>query len=77
MERFELSQSIATNCGASHNSSVGGPAYWSKSTCGWKIDDSIIVWVEQPVCQIPADEDADGWGVCYNNPDGGNIIFGS
>lgn len=80
VENFVLTQSIAS-CGAAHTSSVGGPNHWSKATCGWVVG-SEVYWSSVPACGESADDVyPEGWdgleAVCYNNPSGGNTIFGS
>ncbi|WP_455543005.1 hypothetical protein [Intestinibacter sp.] len=77
IEDFKLSQSISAGCGAAHDSNLGGPTQWSISTCAWDAGGAII-WTESNAkCNIKLEEDADGFGVCYNNVDGGANIFGS
>lgn len=78
-ESFELTQSIATGCGAvAGGNTTGGPAHWAKSTCGWKVGFQII-WVEGngSNCNTFRDPDVEYVGVCYNNPGGNNVIYTS
>lgn len=77
IEDFELSQNISAGCGAAHNSNLGGPTQWGKTTCGWNAGGAVI-WTEgNKGCTVKAEEDAEELGVCYNNPEGGMNIFGS
>ena len=81
MERFELSQSIADNCGATPGGgTLGRPAHWSKNSCGWFIDAETILWFdtgEFGSCNEHLKEGEDFDGLCYNNPAGGQAIFNS
>ena len=81
LELFSMTQSIATGCTAEDpanpNSTVGDPNIWNKQECGWAIDDNIIIWLEAPICNDYAGAEEDIDGICYNNPDGGNLIFAS
>jgi len=78
VELFSLAQSIAAACeGFQHDTGLGEPAHYDKTTCGWAMGD-FIVFVDAKICtdaQIGEDEDFNG--LCYNNPDGGTTIFGS
>lgn len=76
-ETFLLTQSIAAGCGAAHDSNLGGPNHGSKTTCGWNVG-GVALWTESNSgCNTPLDENADGGGICYNNPNGGASIFSS
>jgi hypothetical protein len=80
MERFNLAQSIAANCTAEEpanpHSSIGDPGWGSRESCGWLVGDYII-WTELNNCNWIADVNDEVMGVCYNNPNGDNIIFQS
>lgn len=81
VENFNLSQSIASTCGAANpDSTLGQPGFESKTSCGWDIGSGAIVWPANSVCTFPVKGDsapgADGSIVCYNNPEGGMNIFG-
>lgn len=79
MERFEMTQSIAAGCSAASSSTVGDPNIWSKTDCGWAVG-SDVIWdmdVTGSKCNFDWDLDADFSGICYNNPNGGQSIFGS
>lgn len=77
IEDFAIAQSIAASCGASHNSNLGAPMQWSKTTCGWDAGGAIIWTTNNDGCGIKLKEDAQGFGVCYNNPGNGVNIFSS
>lgn len=78
MEHFNMTQSIAAGCGAAHNSTLGHPNHANKNTCGWAIDDSVILWIGSTgVCTENNGENEDVMGICYNNPSGGQSIFNS
>ena len=76
VEYLALSQTVASNCNATPGgSSLGKPAQWSKTTCGWYMDENTILWVDAAHgCNIPLPADADVGGVCYNNPSNGGIF---
>ena len=79
METFNLTQTIAAGCGAAAGgNTLGRPAQWSKSTCGWDLGNEIL-WAENTDanCNSYLSVDEDVNGLCYNNPGGGNSIFGS
>ena len=76
VENFALSQTIAAGgCEAALDSSLGIPGYGSKGVCGWDIG-GVIIWNVGATenCNLPPADD--NRGLCYNNPDGGAVIFG-
>ena len=83
MDDFTLSQSIAHNCGHMLDHKQATLKY--KDSCGWdlgidleyKAGGTDILWVSAPACSIPTSANAEGAGVCYNNPEGGFNIFNS
>ena len=75
VENFSLSQSIAFDCGADHNSSLGKPGYADKDHCGWDVGNAIIWNIGSQNCDFPGGDFYEG--VCYNNPNGNNVIFNS
>ena len=75
IEDFTLSQNIA-NCGAVHNSELGKPTHWTKTTCGWDFG-GVSLWTASPACDIPTGEQAEGSELCYNAPEGGYSVFSS
>lgn len=77
IERFALTQSIATTCTVAGGNSLGKPTNWSKETCGWKLQNDLILFVDAvTACNYDVEPDALVEGVCYNNPDGA-MIFSS
>ena len=76
MERFEMTQAIATNCNADPNSTLGDPNTWTKDVCGWVVGTDIL-WEVEPKCNWVMGPEETYEGLCYNNPDGGTTIFGS
>lgn len=77
LERFALSQNVASGCGApGGGGSLGKPTHWDKSTCGWDLG-NMLLWVAEPACSSLVGADENVGGVCYNNPDGGYNIFSS
>ena len=76
VEYLALSQTVASNCNATPGgSTLGKPAQWSKTTCGWYMDQNTILWVDDKNgCKQFLPADADVGGVCYNNPSNGGIF---
>lgn len=77
-ESFELTQSIAESCGVTGGgNSLGTPTHWDKSSCGWSIGGTIILWTAPPTCNDYVGENETVEGMCYNNPSPGQSIFSS
>ena len=78
IERFALTQSIASGCGAvPSGSTLGEPAHYHKSTCAWNVG-GILLFIDPNICKDKQiGENDEFMGYCYNNPDGGIAIFGS
>ena len=76
IEDFKIAQSISAGCAAAHDSSLGGPTQWGKTTCGWDAGGAVVWTQENTHCTIKAKEDATDYVFCYNAPEGANI-FGS
>lgn len=80
MERFTLAQSIAASCSAENPanplSSLGDPNWGNRHSCGWRVGDYVI-WTELINCNFLAGADDEVMGLCYNNPNGDNVIFQS
>lgn len=70
IERFMLTQSIASGCSPS-NPDFGMPTQASQETCGWDIY-GIVLFMDGNICDLLTDYLE---GVCYNAPDGGIIAF--
>ena len=92
-ESFSLSQTIARDCGDTHNSSLGQSNHYNPNTCNWIVGegDGASVYFFYGACrdaeEIGFDEEYPGSeedldevvikGFCYNNPDGGQMLFSS
>lgn len=77
IEDFTLSQHIAS-CGVPHESQLGSPKHWSKTSCAWQDMYGRDLFIESmTVCTKPVAEDGEVNGICYNNPSGLVTIFGS
>ena len=80
IESFSLAQSIAAGCGVQHDSTLGGPLQWSKTTCAWQIGGAAF-WQKGVIdgCSFDGGEQTESNGeiICYNTPNGTNTIFGS
>lgn len=77
MERFELTQAIANGCNADPNSSIGDPMHYTKTTCAWNVNGTLIFIAGSGTGCMFGDAETQWSGLCYNNPDGGQTIFGS
>ena len=80
MESFVMTQSIAATCNVvAGGGSTGKPAFSSKSSCGWDVG-NMVVFVESigaSVCDYDVGEEDEVFGMCYNNPNPNNALFGS
>ena len=77
VECFTMAQSVAAGCGVpGGGGSTGKPGHWDKHSCGWDMGNGKI-WLPGTACTMPADENAEINGVCYNSPNGGCTIFSS
>lgn len=77
IERFGLTQSVATGCGAAASNTLGNPTQWSKSSCAWEVGGLLIFLDTMNVCaDFKVKEDEEVFGACYNNPEG-SMIFSS
>lgn len=77
-ESFTLSQSIARNCGDTHDSTIGESTHYDENTCAWDVGGFTIFFPDH--CDDGPDSPEDEYeieGLCYNNPDGGAMIFSS
>lgn len=78
IENFKISEQIATCQGVQHNNSWGSPQQWSKTTCAWLDNRGFYIFIEgMKDCTKPVDPEGEFFGICYNNPSGKYIIFGS
>lgn len=77
VERFSLTQNIANGCGALTNGSMGTPNSVDKTSCGWAIGSTTVLFVNNAICTEPAGENDDVFGICYNAPNSSNAIFGA
>lgn len=79
VENFSLTDSVAKSCGWNWQDSttIGNPTHGDPSSCGWKYNETDIVFTNTSNCTlvVPTGDDLDG--MCYNNPDGGVQIFAS
>ena len=77
VERFALTQSIASGCGVVGGSTLGNPTHQNKYDCAWNLGGQLIFMEGMSQCSdIPVKEDGEITGICYNNPDGA-MIFAS
>lgn len=77
VERFALTQSIASGCGVVGGSTLGSPMQQNKHDCAWDLGNQLIFLQGMNVCMdVQVEENDEVFGICYNNPNG-NMIFGS
>ena len=77
IERFDLTQSIASGCGASATNTLGKPVQWAKHVCAWDVGGILFFLDGMNVCaNVQVKENEEVYGVCYNNPEGA-MIFSS
>ena len=91
-ESFSLTQTIARNCGDTHDSTLGQSNHLEPNSCQWVIgegegamflffvdacEDSYAIGDPTPEDLEDPDTIFEYGGVCYNNPDGGQEIFSS
>ena len=76
-EHFSMAQTIARNCGASHDSTVGEPTHYDENTCTWDVGGYIIFFDHCDDEQLEPGVDSEIGALCYNNPGGGQEVFSS
>ena len=77
-ESFALSQTIARNCGDTHNSTLGESTHYNESTCAWDLGDYFLFLAGNSACTDETFDSIDEVdALCYNNPDGGTDVFSS
>lgn len=84
MESFALTQTIARNCGDTHDpaSTVGESTHYSPNACTWDIFGYTLFYDHCMENMTPKDgktidEMLEGAGFCYNNPNGLQTVFSS
>ena len=81
-ESFELSQSIATSCGAPHcdrETGIRGATAGDPGSCKYGVGDGVVFIFNTGAgtgCTMDYDADVMSF-YCYNNPGGSLSIFGS
>jgi len=73
-ESFSLTQTIARNCGDTHDSTLGESNHYNEYTCEWDVGGFTLFFDH---CDYVMDEDEEVEGICYNNPNGGQTVFSS
>lgn len=79
LERFTLSQSIASSCDTNSNVAQCGPNQSDKNSCGYVIN-GVSYWLEnmgETICFMGMSENDEIGGFCYDNPSNGFTIFAS
>lgn len=79
IEDFHLAESIAT-CDVKPGgvgSTTGYSNHFDKLHCGWVLGEEIY-WVSSTSkCNFQIPEDTPIEGVCYNNSNGGSVVYNS
>ena len=87
-ESFSLSQTIAKDCGDTHDSTLGESTHYEVTTCMWDVGGYTIFFDHCGDEQIDMPEEGEYDDIyeyvaevleveCYNNPDGGQMVFSS
>ena len=88
-ESFSLTQTIARNCGDTHDSTLGQSNHLEPNSCQWIVGDpndpdTASIYFFEGACRDAEeggiggpDDDWDFGALCYNNPDGGQEVFSS
>lgn len=82
-ESFVLSQTIARNCGDTHNGTLGQSTHADENTCAWDMGGGDTIFYDHcnedmtPSDEISMEELLADMGYCYNNPSGLQTVFSS
>ncbi len=77
-ESFAFSQTIARDCGDTHNSTLGESTHYNEETCAWDAGGYLVFLEGNNACEDDQLESIDEFeAMCYNNPDGGQEVFSS
>ena len=79
MESFVMTQSVANECNVVPNGgSLGRPGFADKAVCGWNLG-NMVLFIDSPDvnCSMDVGPNDEVFGMCYNNPNPDNAIFGS
>lgn len=74
VERFALSQTIASGCADMRE--YGYPTLARKWECGWDFNGAVVIFLEGVTGCVEQIKDG-VYGFCYNGPVGGMSIFHS
>jgi len=74
-ESFALSQTIARNCGDTHDSTLGESTHYNENTCTWDLGEGFTLFFGH--CDYEVEDGEEIGAFCYNNPDGGQELFSS
>lgn len=74
IERFSLTQNIASGCGDYTGAGLGTPTSGSKQQCAWDMG-GLMLFLSSPTCNRPVGEDEVIVDICYNAPNSGTTVF--
>lgn len=69
-ESFQLTSNIAGDC-------TTRPHLTDETTCGYRVDDSWIIFQGNPPCNFPIGQDGRYDKICYHVPTGDISVFTS
>lgn len=69
-ESFQLTSNIAGDCNTK-------PASADETTCGYRVDDSWIIFQGNPPCNFPVGQSTENDKICYHVPSGIISVFTS
>ncbi len=73
-ESYSLTQTIAKNCGDTHTGTLGESTHYNENTCTWDLGDFTLFFDH---CDEYVEDGTEFDVYCYNNPEGGKMIFSS
>lgn len=87
-ESFSLTQTIAKDCGDTHDSTLGQSNHLDANSCQWIVGDpddpDASIYFFEGACrdaeELGLEDPEEGYdlgALCYNNPDGGQEVFSS
>ena len=76
IERFSLTQNIASGCGDYANAGMGVPTTGDKTNCAWDMG-GLMLFVSSPTCNKPVGKDEIIVDICYNAPSSNASVFAS
>lgn len=76
IERFSLTQNIASGCGDYTSAGMGVPTTGDNTNCAWDMG-GLTLFVSSPICNRPVGKDEIIESICYNAPSSNASVFAS